>query len=212
VLAWRPGAGWSAVPGTTASAANGVALSPDGRTLYYAETGGARLVRIGLDGSGRAEVAVPGAPDNLSWTTRGTLYLASHTSSAAFLGCLFGAACRSPWVLLEIEPQSLRVDDVLTHDGSIVGAVASAQEVGDLVYLGAVFGDRIGVWRATEDATGSIRPSLATRDDVRLCRAGRAGACPLVDDLLARQAFAASRAGDRSAPGAAIPTRGAEQS
>lgn len=197
VLRWRRGEGWSTVPGTAASAANGVALSPDGRTLYYAETGGARLVRIGLDGSGRAEVAVPGAPDNLSWTRQGTLYLASHTSSAAFLGCLFGAVCRSPWVLLEIEPDSLRVNEVLRHDGEVVGAIASAQQVGDLVYLGAVFGDRIGVWRATEDATGSIRPSLAG---------------PAPDRVLAGNAFAASRASEPSSPGAASTTRGAEQS
>jgi hypothetical protein len=161
VLMWRSGSGWSHVPGTAASAANGVALSPDGRTLFYAETGARRFVRTGLDGSGRAEVAVPGGPDNLSWTSRGTLYLASHTSNTAFLGCLFGAACRSPWVLLEIEPDDMRVDVVLTHDGAVVGAVASARQVGPLVYLGAVFGDRIGVWRTAEDTTGSVWSSLA---------------------------------------------------
>lgn len=161
VLRWRRDGGWSHVPGTAASAANGVALSPDGRTLYYAETGARRLVRIGLDGSGRAEVAVPGGPDNLSWTSHGTLYLASHTSNVAFLGCLFGAACRSPWVLLEIDPDELRVDTVLTHDGAVVGAVSSARQVGALVYLGAVFGDRIGVWRAAEDTTGTVWWTLA---------------------------------------------------
>ena len=161
VLLWRQGAGWSHVPGTAASAANGVALSPDGRTLYYAETGARRFVRIGLDGGGRAEVAVPGGPDNLSWTSRGTLYLASHTSNVAFLGCLIGKACRSPWVLLEIDPADLRVDAVLTHDGSVVGAVSSAREVGPLVYLGAVFGDRIGIWRTAEDTTGSVWSTLA---------------------------------------------------
>ncbi len=152
VLRWRRGMGWRHVPGTTASAANGVALSPDGETLYYAETGGGRFVRIGLDGEGRAEVAVPGGPDNLSWTSRGTLYLASHTSNVAFLGCLVGKACRSPWVLLEIDPATLAVTEVLRHDGAVVGAVASAQQVGDLVYLGAVFGDRIGLWRPSSAA------------------------------------------------------------
>lgn len=160
VLLWRRGAGWSHVPGTAASAANGVALSPDGKTLYYAETGGGRFVRIGLDGAGRAEVDVPGGPDNLSWTRQGTLYLASHTSNFAFLGCLFGDACRSPWVLLEIEPGTLRVDEVLAHDGAVVGAVASGEQVGDLVYLGAVFGDRIGVWRAAE-AGGDVAERAA---------------------------------------------------
>jgi hypothetical protein len=171
VLLWRRGAGWSHVPNTKASAANGVALSPDGATLFYAETGAGRFVRIGLDGSGRTEVEVPGGPDNLSWTTRGTLYLASHTANLAFLGCLRGGACRSPWVLLEIDPQSMRVDDVLTHDGDVVGAVASAQQVGAVVYLGAVFGDRIGVWRAPEDTTGSVWSTIATVWPARGARA-----------------------------------------
>jgi len=198
VLLWRRGHGWSHVPGTAASAANGVALSPDGKTLYYAETGGGRFVRIGLDGTGRAELDVPGAPDNLSWTSRGTLYLASHTSNVAFLGCLLGAACRSPWVLLEIDPESMHADDVLTHDGSVVGAVASAEQVGALVYLGAVFGDRIGAWRAAEDTTGSVWSSVAGLPPGR---------------VLAEQAFAPSRtSGELSGAAAASLRRGAQQS
>lgn len=197
VLRWRGDTGWSHVPNTAASAPNGVALSPDGRTLYYAETGGARLVRIGLDGTGRAEVALPGGPDNLSWTEHGTLYLASHTSSAAFLGCMIGPACRSPWVLLEIDPQSLHVDQVLAHDGSVVGAVASAQQVGELVYLGGVFGDRIGVWRGPEGGAGALRSSLA----------GLAGGRVLAD-----RAFAASTVRSGSAPTAASLIAGAQQS
>lgn len=152
VLRWRRELGWRHVPGTTASAANGVALSPDGKTLYYAETGGRRFVRIGLDGANRAEIPVPGGPDNLSWTSRGTLYLASHTSNVAFLGCLAGKACRSPWVLLEIDPVAMRAEEVLAHDGAVVGAVASAEQVGERVYLGAVFGDRIGLWHPAATA------------------------------------------------------------
>jgi hypothetical protein len=49
-------------------------------------------------------------------------------------------------VLLEIDPATMAVTEVLRHEGAVVGAVASAQQVGERVYLGAVFGDRIGVW------------------------------------------------------------------
>jgi hypothetical protein len=197
VLLWRAGSGWSHVPGTAASAANGVALSPDGRTLYYAETGARRFVRIALDGSDRAEVPVPGGPDNLSWTPRGTLYLASHTSTFAFLACLIGPACRSSWVLLEIDPAEMRVDEVLTHDGSLVGAVSSARQVGALVYLGAVFGDRIGVWHTAEDTTGAVWSSLA-------------GLAP--DHVLADDAFASLRALLDRRTAAASLNRGAHRS
>ncbi|MEW6270136.1 MAG: SMP-30/gluconolactonase/LRE family protein [Thermodesulfobacteriota bacterium] len=56
VIRWRRDGGWAHVPNTGASAANGVALSFDGETLFYAETGASRLVRIRLDGSDRSEV------------------------------------------------------------------------------------------------------------------------------------------------------------
>jgi hypothetical protein len=148
ILAWRAGSGWRHVPHTEASAPNGVAISSDGQKIFFAETGGRQLVRLRRhDGGARAEVAIDGAIDNLSWTSDGQLLVASHDSVMAFLGCATGGACRSPWSVWSINPDTLAVKRVFQHDGSVVGAVASAEEVGDRVYLSAVFGDRIGVWQ-----------------------------------------------------------------
>lgn len=147
VLGWLAASGWRHLPGTEGSAPNGVAVSRDGRNLFFVETGGSQLVRLRrADGGARVEVAIDGALDNLSWTRRGNLLLASHDSVSAFLGCVTGGTCRAPWSIWEIDPDTLSVRRVFRHDGSIVGAVASAAEVGDQIYLGAVFGDRIGVW------------------------------------------------------------------
>ncbi|MFP6663149.1 MAG: hypothetical protein VCC00_02980 [Deltaproteobacteria bacterium] len=148
ILAWRPDTGWRHVPNTEASAPNGVAISPDGQKIFFAETGGRQLVRLRRhDGGARAEVEIDGALDNLSWTRDGQLLVASHDSLTAFLGCATGGACRSPWSIWSINPDTLAVQRVFQHDGSVVGAVASAEEVGGRVYLSAVFGDRIGVWQ-----------------------------------------------------------------
>jgi hypothetical protein len=153
VLRWRAGEGWSVVPGTRGANPNGLLLSPDGATLYVAFTG-ARSVGIRPLSSAGAphDVAVTGHPDNLSAGPDGTLYAAVHGSGLAVLLCRFGARpCRSPWLLLEIDPASRAARRRLEHDGSRVGSVASAARVGRRLYFGAVFDDRMGTRRLRAD-------------------------------------------------------------
>ena len=147
LIAWKRDRGWRHVAGTTASAANGVAVSADGRWIYYSETGGGKIDRIPREGGTPQRAAVPGWPDNLSWSDRGTLLLATHMSGLQFIACAFRSPCRSPWRLLEVDPQTLQASTRLDNDGDLLGAVAGAQQLGDTTYLTAVFGDRIGVIR-----------------------------------------------------------------
>lgn len=70
------------------------------------------------------------------------------TDTAAFLLCGFGRLpCRTGWSLFEIDPATMRATELLHHDGSVVGGVASAAEFDGTTFFGAVFDDRIGVWR-----------------------------------------------------------------
>lgn len=146
VLAWQSGLGWTHVPNTAASVPNGVAVTPDGQRVFYAESGAERVVSVRSDGSGRREFPVPGRPDNLSWTPEGRLFVATHASFLDLARCLRARPCRSGWAIYEIDPESGDVREALAHDGERLGAVASAQPAGDRVYLSAVFDDRIGVW------------------------------------------------------------------
>ncbi|MDG2307712.1 MAG: SMP-30/gluconolactonase/LRE family protein [Candidatus Binatia bacterium] len=146
VLLWRAGEGWEHVPNTAARMPNGVEISADGKHLYFAESGAGRVVRVDRDGTNRTEIPLEGRPDNLTWTADGRLLVATHRSSFELVGCLRGASCRSGWDVFEIDPQTGSVDRVLGHDGSRLGAVASAHAVDDKLYLSAVFDDRIGVW------------------------------------------------------------------
>ena len=154
VIVWRAGEGWHHVPGTSAAAANGVAVSPDGRTLFYAETGSGRIARLPLTGlSGAAAptfVSTGGRPDNLSWSSRQTLLAAVHSGGSGLLTCLLRRPCRSAWSIVEIDPLTLATIVLLRHGGELVGAVASAAELDGRFYFGAVFDDRLGVWRPTE--------------------------------------------------------------
>ncbi len=146
IIAWKPGTGWSEIEGTTSKLANGVALSKDGKVLYYTESISRSLHRKPLDGSPSVWVDIPGMPDNLSWTERGTLLVASHTSGPRFMACAIGRLpCRSPWIVQELDPTTMALRTLSEHDGDRLGAVATATPAGDKILLGSVFDDRIGV-------------------------------------------------------------------
>jgi hypothetical protein len=155
VLARPPGGEWVHVSGTAAAYPNGIARSPDGAVFYLAETGTGRIAKLGFLAPGAARelgsVQIGGHPDNLSWSPRGPLLAVSHTSGAAFLLCAFGRRpCRSAWSLFEIDAQELVARERLSCDGQTVGGAASVAEVAGRFYFGAVFDDRIGVWRPPE--------------------------------------------------------------
>ena len=129
---------------------NGIALAPDGATLAVAFTGSGRVAIRPLSGAAYdfRDVELGGHPDNLLWTSRATLFALVHTNGLAVLACRFGALpCRSPWKLMVIDPRNGAVRERLDEAGSRVGAVASVAEAGARLYFGAVFDDRIGVWR-----------------------------------------------------------------
>lgn len=163
VLVWRR-ANWGVVPGSEASGPNGIVVSPDGDWIVFAETGTGKVVRLARDGSEREEVEVGGAPDNLTWTADGQLLLASHESLLSlFTSCDQPSSCAGPWTLHSIDPQSLTAREILRHDGSRIGTVATAREVGEDVWLGAVLSDRIGRWHrpAGEAAADASREAMS---------------------------------------------------
>ena len=47
--------------------------------------------------------------------------------------------------MFEVDPRTLTVREVMSHDGSLLGAVSSALQVGDDLLLGSIFDDRIGI-------------------------------------------------------------------
>ena len=148
-MGWDRENGWRHVPGTEAPLPNGVAVSRDGGIIFYSESGAKEIARVSRAGGSPARTAVRGNPDNLAWSSRGTLLVGSHTDGPALLTCVLGRRpCPTGWSLLEIDPRTLIVTELLHHDGSVIGAVASATEIDGRFYLGSVFGDRIGVWKA----------------------------------------------------------------
>jgi hypothetical protein len=148
VLRWRGGR-WEPVPGTRGANPNGLLVLPGGARLAVAFSGARALALrpLGPEGGAARDLALDGHPDNLAWSARGTLLVPLHTSGFGFLRCRFGRGpCASPWTLLEVDPANGKAASRLVHDGRELGAVSSVAEVGERLYLGAVFDDRIGLW------------------------------------------------------------------
>jgi len=153
VLSWRRDRGWEHVPGSESSGPNGIVVSPDGQWMLFSETGTGKVVRLARDSSRRDEVEIGGAPDNLTWTNDGRVLATSHDSLLAFFtSCRRGKSCPAPWTLFEIDPRSLAAETLLHHDGTRIGTVTTALQVGSDIWLGAILSDRIGRWRGARSA------------------------------------------------------------
>jgi sugar lactone lactonase YvrE len=164
VLVWRRGIDWGVVPNSDASGPNGIVVNPDGGWIAFGETGTGRVVRLSRDGSQRDEIDVGGAPDNLTWTEGGKVLLAAHESLfSLFTSCDQPSSCAGPWSLFEIDPVALTARQILAHDGTRIGTVATALEIGPDVWLGAVLSDRIGRWRRPpEEPAPEVEPPPPT--------------------------------------------------
>lgn len=147
VMAWSPDDGWRHLEDTESQMANGVTVSRDGKSVLYAETISGKVHRTPRFGkNGSISVEIGGNPDNFTWTDDDKLLIATHTGGIGFMACAFGRLpCRTSWEVWEIDPATLAVSKILEHDGTNVGAVATALRVDNRIYLSSVFDDRIGV-------------------------------------------------------------------
>jgi sugar lactone lactonase YvrE len=166
VMRYEPQTGAVTVLMRELSFANGLALMPDERSLIVAETGRYRLWRLSLDGERRnlAEVIkenLPGFPDNLSVSPRGTVWVAMASTRKRLLDmahpypvvkdaiaslpkALRPKAVRWGYVL-EVDADGQPLRSLQDPSGDIVDAVTSAEERDGQLWLGTLTGNGIGV-------------------------------------------------------------------
>jgi hypothetical protein len=147
LLEWSPASGWRAIPDSSASAPNGVIASPDGGTLYFAAWGGSKLVRIGRDGSGRRELALPHHPDNLTWGRAGRLLVTGQKGSITQIpacGRLDSGTCPLPFSVVSVGADDLALELVFDHDPARLGGAGPvALEHSGALWIGTFAGDRV---------------------------------------------------------------------
>jgi hypothetical protein len=148
VLEWTSGRGWRDLAADPISAPNGILVSADSKTVYFASVGTNEVIRMNRIGE-KAERKTTPMPkvDNLRWTKDGKILAASlrGSSFSLFRDCanLKSGACGQEFAVVEINPKTLAWKELIHNQGSPIGLVTSAVKIGSRIYMGTAMGDRI---------------------------------------------------------------------
>ena len=145
VWAWDPETGFARLGGSDDLMPNGIALSPDERSVFVNIYLGNRTLRIDR-ASGEADGAFEvRQPDNVTVGADGELWVASHQHDPIGQNCneVTAGPCLLPYEIVRADPRTLATEVVLEGDGPPMGYATVALPVGDRLYLGSAHGDRI---------------------------------------------------------------------
>lgn len=162
VLSWNAARGWETVPGSRLPAPNGILVSPDGKRLVVASWTGGYLVEIPLGahaGAGR-RVELPFLPDNLRWSSDGTILVTGHRATPeAVISCFESASdhCAIPSSVAEVDPESFRIACTGPID---VGLATVAAEIDGSLWIGTARGASVArISREKWSQQNCTRPS-----------------------------------------------------
>jgi sugar lactone lactonase YvrE len=148
--------------------ANGVALSPNEDFVLINETYRYRITRYWLSGpkAGTDEIFIdnlPGFPDNISRSQKGTYWVALFTIRNEAADKLHPFPSRknllskvppalwpqaNPYgLVIELDAQGNIIQSLHDPTGNHLNGITSAQEYGDYLYLGSLHNDRIGKYK-----------------------------------------------------------------
>ena len=138
--------------------ANGLALSPDGKTLYVAAMDARQLLAFPRDSqrpeaplAAPREIPLPGDPDNLEWDTDGAMWTGAQCDRAKLAPYYRGLVAYAPSKVLRIaDPAAAppNVEVVWEDDGRILSAASVAtvyrrRDGRRRLLIGAPFDDRM---------------------------------------------------------------------
>ena len=111
--------------------ASGIGISPDGLTVYVAESAGGRIQLFSRNpstgGLTRSDqrIDVPGAPHNITVAADGTLWVSAHPHAVPFMEFVRDPTDRAPTQVLKITPSAVpekQVEEVYVDDGNELSA------------------------------------------------------------------------------------------
>jgi sugar lactone lactonase YvrE len=154
--------------------ASGMALSPDGRTAYVAESSRGRITIFDRDMASGAlkrtgDIRVPGAPHNITVDANGTLWVSVHPRSLAFMEVLRDPddpEGRAPTQVLKVTPSAApdkQVEEIYVNDGTELSAGAVVAPRGDNEFVMGSRADHKLLMCTQSDAVGAA-PRESTPD------------------------------------------------
>ena len=154
LLEWHRQTGFTTVAGSELSMPNGLQVDADGSHYYIAAWGSQQLLRLPTsDESGEPILIDIGIrPDNITWTSQGTLLIAGHLQSPEeVFECVATDAevCSIPFKIIEVDPTTMSVIRVVV-DGESMSSFAAATtglEVGDEIWASSFRNTKIARYR-----------------------------------------------------------------
>jgi DNA-binding beta-propeller fold protein YncE len=146
VSRWTPGAGESELPGTRSAYPNGVGVSSDGRTIYFAVWRAYEVHKYDLrENKETGVVKLDFMPDNVTWTKKNQLLAAGIKGIAGDCPAGSGAPCIQGFGVAAIDPGKMIAKTVFDSAGKapLIGGVSVALQMGNAVYVGSFQGDRL---------------------------------------------------------------------
>jgi hypothetical protein len=151
VYEWQPGRGFAPLAGEGITGDNGVAISGDGRWLYFNWFFGSTVIRVARVGGGeRATASMDFLPDNIHLAPDGSLYVTGQNADPKQLvaGCPSGD-CRHGTTIVKLDPVTMKTrliarlpPNATFSDGT------TALQVGDTIFLGSYRGDAVAYMNA----------------------------------------------------------------
>jgi hypothetical protein len=147
VLEWNPQRGWSKLPDSAMSGANGLALTKDGKSLYVAGWPGKNVTRFERSGTSwvkKESINTGILTDNLRWMSDGSLLAGGQDANMPAVFECRAPACRVGSAAVKIDLRNGKATKLVQYKGSdgFEGST-TAIEVGDEIWLGSFKGARI---------------------------------------------------------------------
>lgn len=146
LLAWDASQGLRRLPNSQAPAPNGVEVSQDGQSAWFAAWPGSGVWQYDFKQQKViSKIALDFLPDNLTWTTGGQLLAAGVPDAQTFRRCFLSRDefCPSAAVVALIDSLKGSSRELLRAREGVLYGASTALQVGRDVFVGAFAGDRL---------------------------------------------------------------------
>jgi arylesterase/paraoxonase len=148
--------------------ANGVDVSPDGHTLYVAETGKRRLQVFDRDvATGdlkpRDKVSLDSAPHNISVDADGNVWISAHPKSLSYMRTLEDSSARSPTQVLKYTPGAERnkqISEIYVNGGDELSSGSVVAARGNRLVIGSVVDHKLLLCNQEAAAVEAAKPAI----------------------------------------------------